>query len=95
MQAVRTPRQECVRITLNCVALAVLTSAVLTLGVGVPATFALRITGDVLAVTALAQGVLSWIADGVGSEDAAYGALLGGISTIAAAGQLLLFSAVI
>jgi hypothetical protein len=55
----------------------------------------LRITGDVLAVTALAQGVLSWIADGVGSEDAAYGALLGGISTIAAAGQLLLFSAVI
>jgi hypothetical protein len=95
MQAVRTPRQECVRITLNCVALAVLTSAVLTLGVGVPATFALRITGDVLAVTALAQGVLSWIADGVGSEDAAYGTVLGGISTIAAAGQLLLFSVII
>lgn len=95
MQAVRTPRQECVRITLNCVALAVLTAAVLTLGVGVPATFALRITGDVLAVTALAQGVLSWIADGVGSDDAAYGAVLGGISTIAAAGQLLLFSVVI
>jgi hypothetical protein len=95
MQAVRTPRQECVRITLNCVALAVLTSAVLTLGVGVPATFALRITGDVLAVTALAQGVLSWIADGVGREDASYGAVLGGISTIAAAGQLLLFSVII
>jgi hypothetical protein len=94
MQADRTARQECVRITLNCVALAVLTAAVMALGIGVPAGYALRMTGDLLAVTALAQGVLSWIADGVGSEDAAYGALLGGISTIAAAGQLLLFSVV-
>jgi hypothetical protein len=95
MQDVRTARQECVRITINCLALAVLTAAVLALGVGVPGAYALRITGDLLAVTALAQGVLSWIADGVGSDDAAYGAVLGGISTIAAAGQLLLFSIII
>src|SRR5690349_14334705 len=95
MQVVRTARQECVRITIHCMALAVLTAAVLALGVGVPGAYALRITGDLLAVTALAQGVLSWIADGVGSDDAAYGAVLGGISTIAAAGQLLLFSIII
>jgi hypothetical protein len=94
MQAVRTPRQECVRTALHCVALAVLTAAVLALGVGVPVTFALRLTGDLLAVCALAQGVLSWIADGVGHDDAAYGAAVGGISTVAAAGQLLLFSVV-
>lgn len=90
--ASRTARQECVRISLNCVALAVLTAAVLIIGVGVPAPFAFRYTGDLLAVTALAQGVLSWIADGVGSEDAAYGSLLGGIATIAASGLMLLIS---
>ena len=95
MQAVRTPRQECVRISIYSLALAVVVAGVMAVGVGVPATMALRLTGDVLAVTALAQGVLSWIADGVGSEDAAYGAVLGGISTIAAAGQLLLFSIII
>jgi hypothetical protein len=91
----RTARQECVRISIHCVALAVLTAAVLVLGVGVPAAYALRVTGDLLAVTALAQGVLSWIADGVGSDDAAHGAVIGGIATIAAAGQLLLFSVII
>lgn len=93
--AARTARQECVRIAINCVALAVLTAGVMVVGVGVPAPFALRITGDLLAVTALAQGVLSWIADGVGSEDAAYGAVVGGIGTAAAAGHLLLFSFVL
>ncbi|HEX2117070.1 MAG TPA: hypothetical protein VHM01_21915 [Alphaproteobacteria bacterium] len=92
MQAVRTARQECVRISLYCLALAVLTASVMAIGIGVPATFALRITGDILAVTALAQGVLSWIAQFCGSDDAAYAAVLGGISTIAVAGQLLLFS---
>jgi hypothetical protein len=90
--ATRTARQECVRISLNCVALAVLTAAVLILGVGVPAPMAFRYTGDLLAVTALAQGVLSWIADGVGSEDSAFGAVLGGIASIAASGLLLLMS---
>jgi hypothetical protein len=70
IMAARTARQECVRISINCVALAVLTAAVLIIGVGVP----------------------SWIADGVGSEDAAYGAVLGGIATIAASGLLLLIS---
>ena len=93
--AARTARQECVRISINCVALSVLTAAVLVLGVGVPAAYALRVTGDLLAVTALAQGVLSWIADGVGIEDGAHGAAIGGIATIAAAGQLLLFSIII
>jgi hypothetical protein len=92
MQVVRTPRQECVRTSLHCVALAVLTAAVLALGVGVPVSFAFRLTGDLLAVCALAQGVLSWIAEGVAHEDAAYGAAVGGIATVAAAGQLLLFS---
>jgi hypothetical protein len=95
MQAFPTARQQCVRTTLYCVAFAVLTAAVMAIGVGVPAPFALRLTGDVLAVTALAQGVLSWIAQFCGSDEAAYGAVLGGISTIAAAGQLLLFSVVI
>ena len=57
VMAARTARQECVRISLNCVALAVLTAAVLIIGVGVPAPFAFRYTGDLLAVTALAQGV--------------------------------------
>lgn len=88
----RTARQECVRISLNCVALALLTAAVLIIGVGVPAPRAFRYTGDLLAVTALAQGVLSWIAEGVGSEDAGYGAVLGGIATVAASGLLLLIS---
>jgi hypothetical protein len=95
MQAVPTARQQCVRTSLYCLALAVLTAAVMAIGVGVPATFAFRMTGYILAVTALAQGVLSWIAQFCGSDESAYAAVLGGISTIAAAGQLLLFSVVI
>jgi hypothetical protein len=94
MQAVRTARQECVRISIYCLALAVMAAAVMAIGIGVPATHALRMTGDVLAVTALAQGVLSWIAQFCGSDEAAYAAVIGGISTIAASGQLLLFSVV-
>ena len=95
MQAVRTARQECVRISIYSLALAVVAAGVMAVGVGVPATMALRLTGDVLAVTALAQGVLSWIAQFCGSDEAGFAAALGGISTISAAGLLLLFSVAI
>lgn len=92
MQDSLSLRHTCVRDTLNCLAAAMVTAMVVAFGCHTGTTFALRFTGELLTVTALAQGVLSWLSQFMGNEGAALGTALGGISAIASGGILLLAS---
>lgn len=93
MQHSPTLRQTCVRDTLNCLALATVASLAISLGLHLRPTYVMGYIGTILTATALAQGVLSWIAQFCGDADAARGAVLGGISTIVTAGVLMTASA--
>jgi hypothetical protein len=92
MEQELTCRQICVRSTINCVALAVAASLVLAVVCRTGATFALTYIGDLLVVTALAQGVLSWLTEICGDDNGARGILLGGLSSLITGGMLLLAS---
>lgn len=88
-------RQICVRDTLNCLALAC--GAALFIGfmsrLG-PAN-AFGYIGDVLIITAFAQGALSWLAQVCGDMEMAESTILGSVSSITTAGVLLVLNWVI
>lgn len=81
-------RQICVRSTINCMALAAFASIFLAIWCRTGTAFAMMYIGDLLVVTALAQGVLSWLVQICGDRDGARNILFGGISSLVTAGFL-------
>jgi hypothetical protein len=85
-------RQVCVRDTLNCLALACGAALIIGFMSRLGPSNAFGYIGDVLIITAFAQGLLSWLAQACGDMDMAENTIIGSVSTITTAGILLILN---
>lgn len=88
-------RQVCVRDTLNCLALACGAALIIGFMSRLGPGNAFGYIGDVLIVTAFAQGVLSWVAEFCGDQQMAENTVIGSVSSITTAGVLLFLNWVV
>jgi hypothetical protein len=88
-------RQICVRDTLNCLALACGAALIIGFMSRLGPGNAFGYIGDVLIITAFAQGALSWLAQVCGDLDMAENTILGSVSSITTAGILLVLNWVV